>query len=658
MSAILSRLCYIRQSPFLGGGRQVLRYVPGLQSAQSPRLLNAAGRFKSTDSKDGQAMDVSTYPLERTRNFSIIAHIDHGKSTLADRLLECTGLIDASAKNKQVLDNLKVEQERGITIKAQTVTLFYNHKGEEYLINLIDTPGHVDFSYEVSRSLAACDGCVLLVDASQGVQAQTVANFYLSFEADLFFVPVLNKIDLKTANVPRSIEQLKSLTECDESEILQMSAKSGLGVDQILPAVIDRIPPPERSDRDKQLRMLVFDSWYIPHRGALCLVAVKDGSLAVGDPVTSAHFQKDYIVDEVGIMHPHRTPVTRLYAGQVGYMLCNMKRSHDARVGDTFHRTGETITPFPGFKPIKPVVFCGIFPVDPNDLQMLTSAMDKLTLNDASVDVQRDASAVLGQGWRLGFLGMLHMEVFTQRLEEEHDAHVICTSPSVMFQAMMAKTEELVMIRQPEKFPDPAEVSYFKEPMVKATLIFPEKYAGKVISLCQGHRGDILDRVYIDNTQLMMKFRLPLAEIVVDFYDKLKGTTSGYASFEYEDDGWAESNLVKCEILLNGEPVDALAVICHRTKAFKLGKAVCGYLKEELPRQLFEIAIQARTGKKIIARETIKAMRKDVTAKCYGGDITRRLKLLSKQKAGKKKMRMVGNIEVPKEVFMKVIKQK
>ncbi|CAO3702790.1 unnamed protein product [Rhizopus stolonifer] len=634
--------------------------VNRIHNNNKPYLLSCHKRWnsKSTTEKlkganPSKNIDLTNYPAEYIRNFSIIAHIDHGKSTLADRLLELTNTISSSGSNKQVLDKLKVERERGITVKAQTVSMFYKHKGKEYLLNLIDTPGHVDFSYEVSRSLAACQGTLLLVDAAQGIQAQTVANFYLAFGEGLEIIPVMNKIDLPGAEPARVAKQIQSAFELDASSILEISAKSGINIDKVLPMVIDKVPPPQGSIQ-KPFRGLLFDSWYDKYVGVVCMLGVKDGVLRKGDKVLSAYSDTKYEITEVGVMHPEQLPTGYLHAGQVGYIICGMKSASEAHIGDTFHHIGETVEALPGFQPAQSMVFAGIFPVDTNDFRKLDENIKKLTLNDASVSVHKETSHALGQGWRLGFLGTLHMDVFRQRLENEYDANIIVTQPTVPYR-VLNKNGESRLVRNPTEFPDAEErtykVSKLQEPMVLATLIFPDEYMGKLIELCGSRRGEQLEYVYVDESRVMMKYRIPLAEIVTDFYDELKSRSSGYASFDYEDAGYEDSDLVKMNVLLNSKPVDALSVILHRSQTDIVGRDWVKRLKGVIQRQLFDISIQTALGSKIIARETVSAMRKNVTAKCYGGDASRKMKLLQKQKEGKKRMKMIGNVELPQKAF-------
>lgn len=611
-----------------------------------------------------EAVDLSLFPVERIRNFCIIAHIDHGKSTLADRLLEITGAISAAEKNKQVLDQLQVERERGITVKAQTASLFYSHQGAPHLLNLIDTPGHVDFSYEVSRSISACQGVLLIVDANQGIQAQTVANFYLAFEAQLTIIPVINKIDLKNADPERVEAQIEKIFDIPRDECIRISAKLGTNVDQVLQAVVERIPPPSVQS-SSPLKALVFDSNFDHYRGVVTNVALFGGTMKKGERVVSAHLKKIYEVQELGILRPHEVPTNKLFAGQVGYVVAGMKDVKEAQIGDTLFHQDRPVEPLPGFKPAKPMVFAGMFPMDQSDYSGLRSAIERLTLNDSSVTVQRDSSLALGAGWRLGFLGLLHMEVFNQRLEQEYNASVIVTAPTVPYKARLSSAKlikehgaEEVTIVNPAQFPDRSVVSQYLEPIVMGTILAPDLYTGKIISLCLSRRGVQKNMVYIDDQRVMMKYVFPLNEIVVDFYDLLKSMSSGYASFDYENAGYEEADLIKMDILLNGRAVEELTTIVHRERAYSSGKAMCERLKETIPRQMFEIAVQAAIGSKIIARETIKAYRKNVLAKCYGGDITRKMKLLKRQAEGKKKMRRIGNVDVPKDAFISVLKRK
>ncbi|XP_031424678.1 translation factor Guf1, mitochondrial [Clupea harengus] len=617
-----------------------------------------------SSSTERGAIDLSNFPVDKIRNFSIIAHIDHGKSTLADRLLEITGAIVKTDKNKQVLDKLQVERERGITVKAQTASLFYTYQDETYLLNLIDTPGHVDFSYEVSRSISACQGVLLVVDANQGIQAQTVANFYLAFEAQLAIIPVINKIDLKNADPERVEKQIEKVFDIPRVECIRISAKQGINVDQVLEEVVKRIPPPKARAKDP-FKALVFDSTFDHYRGVVANIALFGGQVSKGDKIVSAYLGKTYEVNELGILRPNECPTKTLYAGQVGYIVAGMKDVAEAQIGDTLYHHKQPVETLPGFKPAKSMVFAGMYPMDQSEYTALRSAVEKLTLNDSSVTVQRDSSMALGAGWRLGFLGLLHMEVFNQRLEQEYNASVIVTAPTVPYKAVLTSAklikeygQEEITIVNPALFPDRSMVSEYLEPMVLGTIIAPDDFTGKIMTLCLNRRAIQKNMVYIDEHRVMMKYVFPLNEIVVDFYDNLKSMSSGYASFDYEDAGYQPADLIKMDFLLNGRPVEELTTIVHKDKAYSTGKAMCERLKDSIPRQMFEIAVQAALGSKIIARETIKAYRKNVLAKCYGGDITRKMKLLKKQAEGKKKMRSIGNVEVPKDAFINVLKRK
>lgn len=604
-----------------------------------------------------EKINLSKFTPDKIRNFSIIAHIDHGKSTLADRLLEYTGTLSTrTGLNEQFLDKLQVEKERGITVKAQTASMFYNYKGETYLLNLIDTPGHVDFSYEVSRSLYACQGALLLVDAAQGIQAQTMANFYLAFEQDLTIVPVINKIDLPTANIERVQNELNKLFDFSSQDCILASAKSGIGITDILDAIIERVPAPT-SNLDLTLKALLFDSWYDEYRGVVCLIAIKDGMLKKGDHIYLHQSNCKHEILELGLMYPEQTPMDALYAGQVGYIITGMKTIKEARVGDTISHPKSNITPFPGFKPAKPMVFAGIFPVDTSEFELLADAIEKLTLNDASVHVEKKTSTALGLGFRCGFLGLLHMDVFKQRLEQEYDLDIIATAPSVMYYIELKHNQGKIAIENPADFPDPSKIEQILEPMLSATIIVPKQYLGNVLSLCQEKRGIQKNMEYLDEDRVVLSYLLPLNEVATDFYDTLKSISSGYASFDYEPSGYETSDLVKMDILLNGEPVDALALMVHRSKAERIGRDLCEKLSKVIPRQLFEVIIQAAIGAKILARERVAALRKNVTAKCYGGDITRKRKLLEKQKEGKKRMKQVGSVSVPQEAFLTILKR-
>ncbi|XP_051121035.1 translation factor GUF1 homolog, mitochondrial isoform X1 [Andrographis paniculata] len=616
--------------------------------------------FYGSHFREDPSIDLSQYPSDRIRNFSIIAHVDHGKSTLADRLLELTGTIRKGHGQPQYLDKLQVERERGITVKAQTATMFHQHNylgsNTNFLLNLIDTPGHVDFSYEVSRSLAACQGVLLVVDAAQGVQAQTVANFYLAFEANLAIIPVINKIDQPTADPDRVKEQLKSIFDLDPNDALLTSAKTGQGLDQVLPAVVERIPPPP-GNSSSPLRMLLLDSYYDEYKGVICHVAVADGALRKGEKISSAATNQSYEVLDVGIMHPELTQTGVLLTGQVGYVVTGMRSTKEARVGDTLFHTRSIIEPLPGFKPVKHMVFSGLYPADGSDFESLSHAIERLTCNDASVSVTKESSTALGMGYRCGFLGLLHMDVFHQRLEQEHEAHVISTVPTVPY-IFEFSDESKIHIQNPAMLPSNPKhrVTTCWEPTVIATIIIPSEYVGSIITLCSERRGEQLEYSFIDSQRALMKYRLPLREIVVDFYNELKSITSGYASFDYEEADYQISDLVKLDILLNGQPVDAMATIVHRSKAQRVGRELVDKLKKFIDRQMFEITIQAAIGSKVIARETVSAMRKNVLAKCYGGDVTRKKKLLEKQKEGKKRMKRIGSVDIPQEAFRELLK--
>lgn len=589
---------------------------------------------------------------------------------MADRLLELTGTIDKkqSGKNEQVLDKLKVERERGITVKAQTASMFEEINGKKHLLNLIDTPGHVDFAWEVSRSLAACQGAILLVDASQGIQAQSISVFHVAKDRGVKIIPVLNKIDLPAAQPERIKAQLESTFGIDPSEALYISAKTGEGVADVLKAIVDRVPPPpEPQDisTNAPLKALLFDSFYDRYRGVISLVSIQHGVLQKGDKIMSCHTRKKYEVMEVGIMYPEETPTTALYPGQVGYVACNMKESSEAHIGDTLHRVGEKVEPLAGFKPTKAMVFAGIFPVDASDFLKLEQSIARLTLTDRSVTVQRESSSALGQGCRLGFLGTLHMDVFRQRLEDEYDANIIVTAPTVPYKVVYKDKE--IIISNPTDFPDMADsigkVKEVQEPIVKASIIFPEEHFGEMMDLCYSHRAEDLNHTFLDagtgaQTRIMLTCIIPLSEIVTDFFDQLKSRSSGFASFDYEDAGYKQSDLAKMVFLLNSKPVDALALVVHRSQQDLIGRAWVKKLHGVLRRQLFEISIQAAVGKKIISRETLSAVRADVTAGLYGGHYERKMKHLQNQKESKKKMKMVGNVELPQEAFFSILGNK
>jgi elongation factor 4 len=605
--------------------------------------------------------NLSLFTPDRIRNFSVIAHIDHGKSTLCDRLLETAGTISAHTKNEQFLDKLQVERERGITVKAQTASMIYTWRGEDYLLNLIDTPGHVDFSYEVSRSLYACQGALLLVDATQGVQAQTMAHFYQAFEQDLSVVPVINKIDIVSADPERITHELETLFDFHAPDIIRASAKVGIGITDIFEAVIQRIPPPQ-AHPEKPLRALLFDSWYNEYKGVICLIAVMDGSIKKGDMVHLIQADVTYEALEVGMMYPNETPTDALYAGQVGYLITGMKTVREARVGDTIHHAKTNVEAFPGFKPSKPMVFAGIYPVENSDFELLQDAIAKMLLNDASVTIEKKSSLALGLGFRCGFLGLLHMDVFIQRLEQEYNLTVIATAPSVRYQVVMQHTNQVINVEQPVDFPDASTIASVREPMIEATIILPKTYLGNILKLCQERRGVQKKMTYITEERIVLCYLLPLNEVATDFYDQLKSLSSGYASFDYEEAGYQEADLIKMDILINGSPVDALSTIIHREHAERSGRALVERLRSIIPRQQFVVAIQAAIGAKIIARETVSAYRKDVIAKCYGGDITRKRKLLEKQKEGKKRLKQerlkqVGAVEIPQEAFMSLLKR-
>ncbi|KAI9735879.1 MAG: Translation factor guf1 mitochondrial [Cirrosporium novae-zelandiae] len=599
---------------------------------------------------------ISAIPLDRFRNFCIVAHVDHGKSTLSDRLLELTGTI-APGGNKQILDKLDVERERGITVKAQTCSMIYNYKGEDYLLHLVDTPGHVDFRAEVSRSYASCGGALLLVDASQGVQAQTVANFYLAFAEGLELVPVINKVDLPSADPDRALEQMQSTFELDPKKALLVSAKTGLNVEAVLPTVIEQVPAPVGDD-SKPLRLLLVDSWYDNYKGVVLLVRIFDGKVKAGDQLISFVTGLKYYVGEVGIMYPDQTPQNVLRAGQVGYIHFNpgMKRSQEAKIGDTYTTVGseKVVKALPGFEDPKAMVFVAAFPTDQSDYQHLEDSINQTVLNDRSVTVHKESSEALGAGWRLGFLGTLHCSVFEDRLRQEHGASIIITPPTVPFKVIWRDGKETVY-QNPALFPEQdlnrQKVQELHEPYVHATIALPEEYLGKVIELCEANRGIQKDLHFFTATQVILKYDLPLAQLVDDFFGKLKGATKGYASLDYEDSGWRRSDILKLQLLVNKEPVDAVVRVVHRSQVERLGKQWVKKFKQHVDRQMFEVVIQAAAGGRIVARETIKPFRKDVLQKLHASDVSRRRKLLEKQKEGRKKLRAVGNVVIDQKAF-------
>ena len=594
---------------------------------------------------------------DKIRNFCIIAHIDHGKSTLADRLLELTGEVEERDMEEQLLDNMDLERERGITIKAHAVRLMYKAEdGEIYTLNLIDTPGHVDFNYEVSRSLAACEGAILIVDASQGIEAQTLANTYLALEHDLEIVPVINKIDLPSAQPERAIAEIEDVIGIPAEDAPQVSAKTGLNVEQVLEAIVNKIPSPV-GDENAPLKALIFDSYYDSYKGVIVYVRVKDGELKPGNRIKLMATDAEFDVVEVGALHANgMIPLSKLSAGDVGYIAASIKNIQDTRVGDTVTLANRPANePLPGYKKVNPMVYCGIYPADGAQYDDLKDALGKLQLNDAALMFEAETSVALGFGFRCGFLGLLHMEIIQERLEREYNLDLVTTAPSVIYK--VHKTDGTVInVDNPTNLPNPTEIEYMEEPMVKADIMVPTDFVGNVMELCQERRGIFIDMKYMEATRAQIFYELPLNEIIYDFFDALKSRTRGYASFDYELSEYRRSELVKLDILLNGDMVDALSFIIHKDNAYSRARKMCEKLKETIPRQLFEVPIQAAIGNKIIARETVKAMRKDVLAKCYGGDITRKKKLLEKQKEGKKRMRQVGSIEVPQEAFMSVLK--
>lgn len=595
--------------------------------------------------------------MKNIRNFCIIAHIDHGKSTLADRLLETTETVSKRDMQSQVLDSMDLEREKGITIKSKAVQVDYVHEGTPYVLNLIDTPGHVDFSYEVSRALAACEGALLLVDASQGIQAQTISNLYLAIDNDLEIIPVINKVDMEGAMIEEVTEQIVDLLGCDPDEIIHASGKSGIGINDILTAIIERIPAP-KGDPDAPLQALVFDSVFNPFRGIIVYYRIMNGTLRTGEEIKFIHTEKHYHADEIGTLKMDLSPKKVMSAGDVGYVITGIKVAKEVKVGDTLTAvktpTHEAIQ---GFEDVKPMVFAGIFPVENEDFEELRDCMEKLQLNDASLTFETETSQALGFGFRCGFLGMLHMEIIQERLEREFDLSVITTVPNVSFHAYTTKNpEDVIIVDNPTEMPEPTQLLRIEEPFIRAQIITTPDYIGNVMTLCLGRRGYLVNQNYITASRVELIFELPMAEIVFDFYDKLKSSTRGYASFDYSPLDYRESAIIKMDILLNGDKVDALSALIHKDRAQDFGRKLCKKLKELVPRQQYVVAIQAAIGAKIVARENVSAMRKDVTARCYGGDISRKRKLLEKQKEGKKRMRQIGNVEVPQEAFLAVLK--
>ncbi len=591
---------------------------------------------------------------ENIRNFSIIAHIDHGKSTLADRIMEKTGAITKRELKDQLLDSMDLERERGITIKLNAIELKYEKDNEEYLFHLIDTPGHVDFSYEVSRSLAACEGAILVVDAAQGIEAQTLANLYLALENNLTIIPIINKIDLPNADVEKVKKEIIDTFGFDESEIILTSAKTGVGIEELLDAIVDRIPAPTGTE-DEKLQALIFDSFYESYRGAIIWTRIVNGSVSVGDKIKMVSSGAEYEVVELGKHDPKERKVKTLSAGEVGYLCASIKSVSDIKVGDTITNAKDPGELLPGYKPMKPMVFCGLYPIESNRYTDLRDALEKLKLNDAALSFEPETSTALGFGFRCGFLGMLHMDVTEERIEREFGIDIIATSPSVVYEVTKTNEEE-ILVDNPNEMPDRQKIKEIREPYIKTNIFVPSEFIGSVMELCQDKRGTYIDMDYINSTRVNVHYEIPLSEVVYDFFDKLKSFTKGYASFDYEIIGYKPSNLVKMDILINGENVDALSTITHKDFAYARGKAVVENLKKLIPRQLFEVPIQAVIGTKAIARSDIKAMKKNVLAKCYGGDVSRKRKLLEKQKEGKKRMKQVGNVEIPQEAFLSVLK--
>ncbi|MDD6388507.1 MAG: translation elongation factor 4 [Bacilli bacterium] len=591
---------------------------------------------------------------ENIRNFSIIAHIDHGKSTLADRILEVTGAITEREKQDQLLDSMDLERERGITIKLNTVQLKYNYKNQDYILHLIDTPGHVDFTYEVSRSLAACEGAILVVDAAQGIEAQTLANLYLAMENDLTIIPVINKIDLPNADPEKVKKELMDTLGFNEDEIVLTSAKNGIGIKELVETVIEKVPAP-RGNKDDKLQALIFDSYFDAYRGIVALVRIVNGKIKVGDKIKMMATNATYDVVELCTHTPKENKVKELVTGEVGMVVASIKNIEDVKVGDTITLVdNEALEPVPGYKPMKPMVFCGLYPLESSKFPDLREALDKLKLNDASLEYQPETSKALGFGFRCGFLGLLHMEIIEERIEREFGIDLIATSPSVIYEVTLTNGD-IINVDSPVKLPDRQKIADIKEPYIKTNIFVPSEYIGAIMELCQNKRGNYVSMEYLDQTRVNIHYEIPLSEIVYDFFDKLKSTTKGYASFDYELIGYKSSKLVKMDILLNGEIVDALSVIVHKDFAYNRGKAIVENLRKLIPRQQFEVPIQAVIGTKAIARADIKAVRKNVLAKCYGGDVSRKRKLLEKQKEGKKRMKMIGSVEIPQEAFLSVL---
>lgn len=591
---------------------------------------------------------------QNIRNFSIIAHIDHGKSTLADRILDITGAVTERERQEQLLDNMDIERERGITIKLNAVQLKYTYNDEEYYLHLIDTPGHVDFSYEVSRSLAACEGAILVVDAAQGIEAQTLANLYLALENNLEIIPVINKIDLPNADIPKVKQELIDTLGFKEEEIILTSAKNGIGIKELVEAVIERIPAPTGNE-EKPLKALIFDSYFDAYRGIVTSIRIKDGKVKIGDKIKMLATNATYEVTSLGIHNPYEQKCNELTTGEVGFLAASIKSIEDVKVGDTITLEKANVEAIEGYKPMKPMVFCGIYPIESSKFEELKEALEKLKLNDASLEFTPETSKALGFGFRCGFLGLLHMEIIEERIEREFNIELIATSPSVIYDVTLTDKSHM-LIDSPSLMPDKVKIDNIKEPYIRTNIFVPSDYIGPIMELCQNKRGTYVSMEYLDKTRVNIHYEIPLSEIVYDFFDKLKSYTKGYASFDYELIGYKESNLVKMDILLNGDIVDALSIIVHKDFAYSRGKQIVENLKKLIPRQQFEVPIQATIGSKVIARETIKAVRKNVLAKCYGGDVSRKRKLLEKQKEGKKRMKMVGSVEIPQEAFLSVLK--